>query len=108
MFWKRLLIGCLIVLNLVLLLRMLVSDQGIFAYRQLKADYDTLEQQLNVLKEQNLALSQEIRLLQADPEYIERVIRQRMNFVKENEILYIFPDATKEGTAGAVQDEGKD
>ncbi|MFV0349621.1 MAG: FtsB family cell division protein [Halodesulfovibrio sp.] len=47
-------------------------------------------------------------MLQSDPAYIERVIRQRMNFVKDNEILYIFPEETKEGTAGAVQDEGKD
>lgn len=108
MFWKRFLLGCLIALNLVLILRMLTSDQGIFAYRQLKADYDALAQQLHELEDQNLALSQEIRLLQSDPAYIEKIVRQRMNFVKDNEILYIFPEATKEGIAGAVQDEGKD
>lgn len=108
MFWKRVILGCLITLNIFLFVRMLVSDQGFFAYRELKSDYITLEAQLAEVQQKNLELSQEIRLLQSDADYIERVIRQRLNFVKENEILYIFPDATKVGTAGAAQDEGKD
>lgn len=108
MFWKRALLGFLVILNLFLLGRMLISNQGLFSYRELKAEHETLEQQLSELREKNLALSQEIRLLQSNPEYIEKVIRQRMNFVKDNEILYIFPDTLKEGRAGAVPDEGKD
>ncbi|UZP68271.1 septum formation initiator family protein [Desulfovibrio mangrovi] len=108
MFWKRIVLGGLIALNIFLFVRMLVSDQGLFAYRELKADYIALEEQLAEVQQKNLALSQEIRLLQSDSGYIQRVIRQRLNFVKDNEILYIFPDTTTEGTAGAAQDEGKD
>ncbi len=107
MFWKRVLLGASITLNIFLLVRMLASDQGVFAYRELKSEYNALALRLADQEQRNVALSQEIRLLQSDPEYLENVIRQRMNFVRDNEILYIFPDDAEEGAAGAVQDEGK-
>ncbi len=51
---------------------------------------------------ESLDLSQEIRRLKSDTAYQEKIVRERMNFVKKDEILYIFPDETanprKEGT----------
>ena len=44
------------------------------------------------------ALSREIRLLKTDPAYVEKVIRQRLNYVRKNEILYLF-DKSRENSA---------
>ena len=38
------------------------------------------------LKEQQLAVK-------TDPAYVEKVIRQRLNYVRKNEILYLFDEA---------------
>ena len=34
-------------------------------------------------------------MLKADPAYVEKVIRNRLNYVKKNEILYIFDKSSK-------------
>ena len=53
--------------------------------------------------------SQEIRLLQYDDKYLEKGKRNRMNFVRENEILYIFPSGQQQNEQpGASSDERKD
>ena len=40
-------------------------------------------------------LSRQIRLLQTDPSYVEKVIRQRLNYVRDGELLYIFDKKEK-------------
>ena len=53
----------------------------------------------------NAGLSREIRLLQSDEKYVEKMIRQRLNFVRSNEILYLF---TEDANArGALPHDGK-
>lgn len=108
MFWRRLLIGISVALNVVLLYRLVWSDQGIVAYKMLKQQGADMEARLKDLDARNLVLSREIRLLQADEKYVEKMIRKRLNFVKANEILYIFPETQAEAaTPGAGFDEGK-
>lgn len=81
------------------------------AYQGLKEQYISLKQKITELDQKNLALSKEIRLLQSDDKYIDAMIRKRLNFVKDNEILYIFSDkeATDKDAAkpGAGPDEAK-
>ena len=52
-------------------------------------------------------LSREIRLLQTDDSYVEKMIRQRLNYVRKNEILYLFDEARPEDStwAGAGTDD---
>ena len=107
MTWNRLILGLLLALNLLLLYRFLFSDQGMISYYELGARQAELELRIEELDRQNLALSQEIRLLKADREHIEDVIRQQMHFVKEDEILYIFPNQAADTAAGAPPDDGK-
>lgn len=78
------------------------------AYRNLKEQHQILELQSKELDERNIALSREIRLLQTDEKYQEKIIRKRFNFVKDNEILYIFPGTHDMAKAGAGQHEAKD
>jgi len=86
------LVALLLIINLVLVIRLIWSDQGVFAYLELKGRYDALQQKIDDVDERSLDLSQEIRRLKSDKGYQERIVRERMNFVKKDEILYIFPD----------------
>jgi len=86
------LVALLLIINLFLLFRMIWSDQGIFAYLELKSRYETLQSRIDSVDGKSLDLSQEIRRLKSDKAYQEKIVRERMNFVKQDEILYIFPD----------------
>ncbi len=82
----------LLVINLFLMFRLVWNDQGIFAYLELKARYEALQAKIDKVDGRSLDLSQEIRRLKADKFYQEKIVRERMNFVKQDEILYIFPN----------------
>ena len=86
------LVALLVVVNLFLLFRMIWSDQGVFAYLELKNRYEVLQSKIDTVDSKSLDLSQEIRRLKSDKAYQEKIIRERMNFVKQDEILYIFPE----------------
>jgi cell division protein FtsB len=107
MFWRVFLITALGVLNIALFYRMMWSPYGVLAYHKLRKEYTELETQVQELDRQNLALSREILLLRSDDAYIEKMIRRRLHYVKENEILYLFGDAQSSSKAGAGADEGK-
>ena len=98
--WRKAFFVFLIVLNLLLLGRLIWSEQGIFAYLDMKARAANLEQQLGDLNAKLEELSGEIRRLQKDRAYQEKAVRDRMNYVKDGEILYIFPE-DEQPTAGA-------
>ncbi|MEZ7196571.1 FtsB family cell division protein [Pseudodesulfovibrio karagichevae] len=85
-------VALLVAINLFLLTRLIWSDQGVFAYLELKNRYEVLRQKIETVDARSLDLSQEIRKLKSDKGYQEKVIREKMNFVKKDELLYIFPD----------------
>lgn len=104
MLGRRVLLAVLVVANLVLLYRIIFSDQGMFAYMDLQQRYERLETRLEETERTSLELSREIRRLKEDPVYQERVVRERLNYVGEDEVLYIFPDSG-EATEGTQPDE---
>ena len=107
MFVRHLIFIVSLVLNLVLLCNLIWGENGAISYNELRDRCRNLEERIARTGEENLALSKEIRLLQSDEKYIEKVIRNRLNFVRENEILYIFPGETSAEPAGVQPDEAK-
>lgn len=106
---RRIVFAISIFLNVVLLYNLIWGDRGIIAYKDLRSRCVSLQSDLDSIHKANHSLSQEIRLLQSDNKYLEKVIRNRMNFVRENEILYIFPSGQQaNGQPGAPSDERKD
>ena len=95
------LLGIAILFNAMLLARLI---WGAPAWQTLRDREAELEDRVAVLDSLNAALSQEIRLLQSDPVYVERAIRQRLNFVRDNEILYLFEE---QDSRGASVNDGK-
>ena len=107
MFWKVVIITALGVLNIALFYRMIWSPYGLLVYHKLRQEHVQLETKVQELDKHNLALSHEIRLLRSDDSYVEKMIRQRLHYVKDNEILYLINDAQISSKAGTPADEGK-
>lgn len=105
---RRIVFAVSIFLNLVLFYNLIWGESGAIAYQELRERYDTLEARIRQADAENLELTKEISLLRTDEKYLEKVIRNRLNYVRENEILYIFPETDQAETAGAPPDEAKD
>ena len=107
MLWRRTLLSALVVFNLFLLYNLVWSENGIFAYLDLKSRHAQLVKNLETLEERSLDLSQEIRWLKSDRTFTEKMARSRMNYLKDNEILYQFPKDAPGGTEGQTADDRK-
>ncbi len=107
MFWRTFILVMFGIVNVVLFYRMIWSPYGLIAYRNLKEQHAALEARVAELDKTNLDLSREIRLLQSDDKYVEKMIRQRLHYVRDNEILYLFRDAQAASRPGGASDEGK-
>ncbi|MBA7702894.1 Cell division protein FtsB [subsurface metagenome] len=68
----------------------LFGDYGYLARRKLSIQVSQLEKEIEVFKEQNKNLAQEIEALKNDPQIIERIARERLGLIKEGEIKYKF------------------
>ncbi len=91
-FWRTCLLTLLGILNIVLFYRMVWGGGGVLAYNELRKDYRALEMEIAAVDAENLHLSRDIRLLKSDDAYVEKMIRQRLHYVRKNEVLYLFTD----------------
>lgn len=88
--WKAIVLAIALVVNVSLGLRLFWGTQSVSTYCELQDRQKALEKELAAQDAVNEELSREIRLLQTDMRYVEKMIRQRLNYLKENEILYLF------------------
>jgi len=91
MLFRRLLLALVIFCNLVLVYNLIWSDKGVFAYLDLKSHQKELKARLDTLGGRSLDVSQEIRWLKSDRAFTEKMTRSHGNYLKDNEIIYIFP-----------------
>ncbi len=103
-FWRTCILVFLGIINVVLFYRMIWGGSGILSFNELRQNYAQLQQQSADLDVQHLQLSREIRLLKSDDAYVEKMIRQRLHYVRDNEVLYLFTnenDTSKQGERDA-------
>ena len=97
MFGRTIILLVVALVNIILFIRMIWGPTGLIEYHKLKNEYNNIEQQIAGLDSENLILSREIRLLQTDSSYMEKMIHQRLHYVHDNEVIYLFGDADKQG-----------
>jgi len=100
MFMRRLLLTMILSCNVILLYNLVWSDKGIFAYLDLKNHQKQLKSRLDNLGGRSLDLSQEIRWLKSDKAFTEKMTRAHGNYLRDNEIIYLFPGNNSEGSVG--------
>ena len=75
---------------LVIVIYGILGDQGFFHLHRLKLELSDLQQKIATVETDNVRLRQEIQHLKTDPAYIERLARQDLGMLKQNEVLFLF------------------
>lgn len=88
----RILIILLLILNSFMVYKLFWTSEGLFHLREIKQSYYDLEQRNQKLIEENKELSRQIMALRDDEEYIMESVRKEMRYVRENEVIYFFPE----------------
>lgn len=88
----RILIIMLLILNAFMIYKLFWTSEGFFHLREIKQSYHNLEQKNEELLEENKELSRQIMALRDDEEYITESVRKEMRYVRENEVIYFFPE----------------
>lgn len=96
--WRTSLLILAVILNCTLASRLLWGSHSLHTWHTLKERQNELAGELEELDQRRAALSREIRLLKTDPAYVEKVIRQRLNYVRKNEVLYLFEKKRQDGS----------
>ena len=105
-FWKVLLLGMAIAFDVAVIPGLIYGQGSFYTWNMLKEKKAAVEDELADLNKRRTSLSREIRLLKTDPAYVEKVIRQRLKFVKKNEILYLFDKQTPASVWGGTGSDG--
>ncbi|MGA2401673.1 MAG: septum formation initiator family protein [Syntrophobacteraceae bacterium] len=93
----RLLVGLLLALNFVLVYAIVYSSNGLPGYRKQNQQVKELEQKVLKLKIENQKLFEMVQALKASPKAQEKLVRQELGWVRENEIILESADKGSEG-----------
>jgi cell division protein FtsB len=87
----KLLAGTALTMGVAMVLVIMFSQHGFYNVFRFRQEWQKLEQENTKLAAENDRLARSIDRLQHDPEYIQDRIRQELNFVKHNELIFQFP-----------------
>lgn len=80
------LIFCLIFLGV-----NLVADKTIIQFFQLNRDLNIVQNRIQDLEKKNKKLKINIQKA-SDPEFVEREARERLDYINQGDLIFIFPD----------------
>lgn len=70
---------------------LVLDEQGLPRYRRLRVELETLRESNDELVREIAALKREIAALRTDPGYVERIARDELGMVRDEEIVLQFP-----------------
>lgn len=89
---RRLMTGAVALLTLWLFVHVMFGANGMVVYKQKKAEYQNLQNEIESLQKQNDGYSGEIRALQSDPKTIEKEAREQLHYARPGEVIYVAPN----------------
>ncbi|HTP04995.1 MAG TPA: septum formation initiator family protein [Nitrospirota bacterium] len=89
---KRMLIAASVLLALYLLASSILGEMGLVKYYRMKAQYNTLTEEISTLKQDNARLVRDVRALRTDPACIERIARDKLGLARQGEIVYYYSE----------------
>ena len=98
----RLLVVVLLALNVVLICSILFSSKGLPGYRKQNRQVKELEEKVLKLKVENQKLFEMVQLLKTNPKAQEKLVRQELGWVRENEIVMESADKGNGGSDKAT------
>ncbi len=91
---SRIILILLLALNCFLLYQFGWGENSLSRYVELQEQKTELRTKLERFKQENLALSRQIRNLKNNTRYLKRVIRSKMNMLRSNEVIYLVTNST--------------
>lgn len=108
---KKLISRVLILIGLLFTMTLLVKaffgDRGFIGLLKIKSEYAAIYEEVQQLESENAKLMEEIDKLNSDKYYQEKVAREKMGFIKEGEVVFLFPDE-EEKESFSQKDEDSD
>lgn len=92
---RRLATGAVAVITVWLFVHVMFGANGMVVYRRKKAEYQSLEQQIDKLQNENDRYSHEIDSLEHDPKTIEKEAREQLHYTRPGEVVYVSPPPAK-------------
>jgi len=74
-----------------LFIHVMFGANGMVVYRQKRAEYVNLQQDIGHLQKENDAYTQQIRGLQTDPNVIEKEAREQLHYARPGELVFVAP-----------------
>jgi cell division protein FtsB len=74
-----------------LFLHVMFGANGMVVYRQKRAEYQSLRQEIDVLQKESEHYTQQINSLQTDPKTIEKEAREQLHYTRPGEVVYVAP-----------------
>ncbi|MEW6296524.1 MAG: septum formation initiator family protein [Thermodesulfobacteriota bacterium] len=72
----------------------LVGERGLLHLRRLRQELQSLEATALTLLRENEALRERIARLREDDEFLEKIVREELGYVREGEFAYRFRDSS--------------
>ena len=88
---RRLATGAVAVLTVWLFVHVMFGANGMVVYRRKKAEYESLQGQIDNLKNENGRYTHDIDALEHDPQTIEKEAREQLHYTRPGEVVYVSP-----------------
>jgi cell division protein FtsB len=89
---RRLATAAVAVLTVWMFAHVMFGANGMVVYRQKKAEYQSLQKQIDDLQRENDRYTQQVKSLQAsDPGTIEKEAREQLHYARPGEVVYVSP-----------------
>jgi cell division protein FtsB len=72
-------------------LHVMLGANGMVVYRQKRAEYQTLQKNIDALQNQNNRYAGQVEALRTDPEMIEKEAREQLHYARPGEIVFVSP-----------------
>jgi cell division protein FtsB len=74
-----------------LFVHVMFGANGMVVYRQKKAEYVALQNEIHSLQQENDGYTGQIKSLQTDPKTIEKEAREQLHYARPGEVIYVAP-----------------
>lgn len=88
---RRLATAGISVLAVWLFFHVVLGANGMVVYRQKRAEYQGLRQEIQNLQQENDQYTEHVKALQGDPQAIEREAREQLHYTRPGEVVYVAP-----------------
>ena len=88
---RHLATGAVVVVTAWLFVHVMFGLNGMVVYRQKRAEFQSLQEQIKDLKQENVRYTEQIHSLRTDPKAIEKEAREQLHYARPGEVIYVSP-----------------